>query len=128
MDSNNMNQNDTMNSGAQYQQENMYTEPVQPTNGYADQYQQPVQPTYSYQQPQQVLEEPMSLGEWMITFLIMLIPCANIIMMFVWAFGNTEKKSKANYFKAMLIWMGILLALYLVLFLVLGVSMIGALS
>jgi uncharacterized integral membrane protein len=40
----------------------------------------------------------------MVTMLIMFIPCVNIIMMFVWAFGSTTKKSKANYFKATLVW------------------------
>ena len=35
--------------------------------------------------------------------LVMMIPCVNIVMMFVWAFGN-GKKSKSNYFKAALVW------------------------
>ena len=63
------------------------------------QYRQPTvqeQLQYQYQQPQDELEEPMTMGEWMITLLIMLIPCANIIMAFVWAFSSTEKKSKSD--------------------------------
>ena len=81
-----------------------------PYNNYNGNYQVP------YQQNSQLdLEEPMKVSEWLITFLIMLVPCVNIIMMFVWAFGSTEKKSKSNYFKASLIFFGIVLALYLVL-------------
>ncbi|MBQ5851757.1 MAG: hypothetical protein IIW54_13235 [Lachnospiraceae bacterium] len=65
-----------------------------------------------FQQPQQAyqpqmngdLEEPVSFGEWMLTTLIMCIPCVNIVMMFVWAFGSGTKKSKSNYFKAALVW------------------------
>ena len=57
------------------------------------QYQQP-QPSiqeqlqYQYQQPQDNLEEPMSMGEWLISLLVMMIPCVNIVMMFVWAFSS----------------------------------------
>ncbi len=82
------------------------------------QYQQPV-----YQQPVQGLEEPMSLGEWMITLLIMFIPCVNIVMMFVWAFSKNQKQSKSNFFKAQLIYTGIVILLYLIVFVVFGVSM-----
>ena len=74
---------------------------------YGGQYQQPSvqdQLQYQYQQPESNLEEPMTLGEWLITMLIMLIPCVNIIMAFVWAFSSKEKKSKSNYFKAWLIY------------------------
>ena len=75
-------------------------------SAYGGQYQQPSvqdQLQYQYQQPESNLEEPMTLGEWLITMLIMLIPCVNIIMAFVWAFSSKEKKSKSNYFKAWLI-------------------------
>ena len=38
-------------------------------NGMGDSYQQPVQEQlqYQYQQPQSDLEEPVSMGEWLIT-------------------------------------------------------------
>ena len=60
------------------------------------------------------LEEPVSVGEWIVSMLIMLVPCLNIIMMFVWAFGKSEKKSKSNFFKASLIYAGVMLVLYLI--------------
>ena len=40
---------------------------------------------------------------WIITYLVMMIPIVNIVMMFVWAFGSNTKPSKANYFKASLL-------------------------
>lgn len=67
----------------------------------------------------QGLEEPVSVGEWIIAMLLMMVPCINIILMFVWAFGNSEKKSKSNYFKASLIIAGVVFVLYLLLVIVL---------
>ena len=56
-----------------------------------------------YQSSQLDLEEPVKMSEWLISMLLMLVPCVNIVMMFVWAFSKTEKKSKSNFFKAYLI-------------------------
>lgn len=70
---------------------------------------------YSYQnnngQPE--LEEPVKISEWVLAMVLMMIPCVNIIMMFVWAFSSTEKKSKSNFFKAYLIFFGISLGVML---------------
>lgn len=49
-------------------------------------------------------ETPVSVGDWMLTYLILMIPCVNIVMIFVWAFSSGTKKSKSNYFKATLLW------------------------
>ena len=70
------------------------------------------------------LEEPVSVGEWIVSMLLMLVPCLNIIMMFVWAFGKDEKKSKSNFFKASLIYTGVILVLYLILavFIIIGAT------
>ncbi|OJV64372.1 MAG: hypothetical protein BGO41_12165 [Clostridiales bacterium 38-18] len=45
----------------------------------------------------------VSLKEWIITLLIMMIPIVNIVMVFVWAFGGGTNPSKSNYFKATII-------------------------
>lgn len=75
------------------------------------------------------LEEPVSMSEWAITFLILMIPCVNIVMMFVWAFSATEKKSKSNFFKVQLIFAGIVLAIYLLLVIVIfGVAMYAGIA
>ena len=65
----------------------------------------------------------MSFGEWMLTTLIMCIPCVGLIMMFVWAFGSGTKKSKSNYFKAMLVWALISIVLTVVIMVIFGVSL-----
>lgn len=62
-------------------------------------------------------EEPLSVGEWFVTLLLLSIPCVNIIMLFVYAFGSGNK-SRANYAKATLIWAGIALVLYIIFFVI----------
>ncbi|MDE5747134.1 MAG: hypothetical protein K2I21_06105 [Acetatifactor sp.] len=87
-------------------------------------YQQPQYQSYQNYQTYQTyqnsgeLEEPMSLKEWLITDLLLMIPCVNFILMFVWAFSSGEKKSKSNFFKAQLIFMGCILAFYLLLIII----------
>lgn len=48
------------------------------------------------------LEKPMSLGDWIITMIVLAIPCVGLVMTFVWGFGqgNTSRK---NYCRAVLI-------------------------
>ena len=53
------------------------------------------------------LTEIVTVGEWFITMLLMIIPLVNIILLFVWAFGSNIKMSKSNWAKAQLIWMAI---------------------
>jgi hypothetical protein len=88
-----------------YQQQQVYQQPV---------YQQAQSQPQAMYVPQSELEEPVSIGDWMITILVMCIPCVNIVMLFVWAFGS-GKKSKSNYFKAFLIWLLIWIAIAVVL-------------
>lgn len=71
------------------------------------------------------LEEPVTIGEWVITYLILLVPCVNIVMMFVWAFSKNEKKSKSNYFKVNLIALGIIFVLYFLIALIFGAAIVA---
>ena len=75
-----------------------------------------------------VFNEPvapvMSLKDWLITLLIMFIPCVNIIMMFVWAFSKTENPNKSNYFKAALI----IYAISIVISIIFGAALGGAIA
>ncbi|MCM1173543.1 MAG: hypothetical protein NC341_00680 [Blautia sp.] len=71
-----------------------------------------------YQQPPLDLEEPVKMSEWLIALLLMMLPCVNIVMMFVWAFSKTEKKSKSNFFKAYLIVFGIMFVLYMIILII----------
>jgi hypothetical protein len=54
----------------------------------------------------------MSIGDWLITFLICCIPIVGIVMMFVWAFGNTNQPSKKTWAQAGLIFSLIITVLY----------------
>ncbi len=91
------------------QESSKQQESTQQSGSFSQSYQQQQyyqQPPYQQQapyQPDSGLEEPVSFANWMLTKLVMLIPIVNIIMLFVWAFGNT-KRSKSNYFKATLAW------------------------
>lgn len=46
----------------------------------------------------------MSLGDWLITLVLLCIPCVNLIMLFIWAFGSTPE-TKKNFARASLIMM-----------------------
>jgi len=54
----------------------------------------------------------MSVGEWLITMLIMIIPIVNIVMLFIWGFGSPDKRR--NYARASLIWMAISIVLVII--------------
>lgn len=59
----------------------------------------------------------MTVGNWLITMLILFIPIVNIVMLFIWGFGNPDQRR--NFARAYLIWMAISI--------VLGVIFYGAL-
>ena len=57
----------------------------------------------------------VSVKEWLLTNLILMIPLVNIVMTLVWAFDSNTNPNKANYFKAALILFAIVMVIYLVL-------------
>ncbi len=49
--------------------------------------------------------ETVSFGEWVGTFVLLLIPIVGFILMLVWAFGSGAKPSKRNFARAyFLVW------------------------
>lgn len=119
MDNNNMYDKENQNGGqGQFQQQPYQQQPYQQQPYQQSPYQQSPYQQQPYQQGDSDLEEPVTFADWMISMLIMCIPCVNIVMMLVWAFGSNTKKSKANYFKASLVWM--------LIFTVLSFVMVGA--
>lgn len=63
------------------------------------------------------LQAPVvSLGEWIVTYILCMIPCVNIIMLFVWGFGGNTNPSKKNYARATLIMTVVFVVLYIILF------------
>ncbi|HOD18281.1 MAG TPA: hypothetical protein PKJ14_06570 [Candidatus Cloacimonadota bacterium] len=38
----------------------------------------------------------MTIGNWIVTMLLMLIPIANIVLLIVWAVSNTDNPNRKN--------------------------------
>jgi xanthine/uracil permease len=64
--------------------------------------------------------QPLTVKDWMITILVSAIPLVNLIMFFVWAFGDNTHPSKSNWAKASLIWLAIFIVLYIIIFAIFG--------
>ena len=89
----------------QQQQQQYYNQPQQ-----QQYYSQPNQSSYGVQ-----TEPPISLGDWILTLIVLAIPCVGLIMLFVWGFSSGTNKSKQNYCRAVLIFAlaGIVISLLL---------------
>lgn len=101
-------------SGQSSQMQNTYYQQSERQNGY--QGYQNYQPYQSYQpimEPQ--TDETVRISEYLVILLLCtFIPCAGIIMLFIYAFGQDVKESKKNFCRAYLIVSAINLALVLI--------------
>lgn len=99
MDNNENNQqtNGTQYNGNQYNGQTQYNQ----SNYNQNQYQMP--PMY---QPPIEDTTPLSVGQWMLTTLVLALPCVGLIMAFVWGFGDGNVNRK-NYCRSWLIWYAI---------------------
>jgi len=79
----------------------------------------PQQPIYH---PQNMNDTPLSVGSFLIMFLVMSIPIVNFIMLFVWGFGNGNTNRK-NFARAALIVMAIGIVLSILLGGIMGAFM-----
>ncbi|MBN2664226.1 MAG: hypothetical protein JXR68_11300 [Bacteroidales bacterium] len=70
-------------------------------------------------------DQNVTIGEWIVTYLIMAIPLVGFIMLFVWAFSKNEKPSKENWAKAMLIWIAIFTTIYILIIILFGAALIN---
>ncbi|MCZ8535082.1 hypothetical protein [Psychrobacillus psychrodurans] len=61
---------------------------------------------------QEKTSKDMSVGDWLITMLILIIPIVNLVMLFIWGFGNPDPRR--NYARASLIWMAIGIGLMII--------------
>ena len=68
----------------------------------------------------------MTTKEWVITYLIMMIPCVGWIMAIVWAFSKNGNLNRRNYCRAFLIIVAIVIAIYIILMLIFGAAMFAA--
>lgn len=46
---------------------------------------------------------PVSLGDWILTLIILAIPIVGLVMLFVWGFSSSTQPSKQNFCRASLI-------------------------
>ena len=61
-------------------------------------------------------ERPLSMGEWLVTLVLLtFVPCVNIVMMFVWGFGNGNVNRK-RFCQAYLIIWAIMVVLMIILY------------
>lgn len=67
------------------------------------------------------LTDPMTVKQWLGTLALLMIPLANIVLVFYWAFSDTTNISKKNYFRASLILGAIIFGLYIALFILIFV-------
>lgn len=109
-------QNGYGNGNQQYQQ---------PNYGYNSNYNR--YPNYNNQNPG-MDTSPMTMGDWVLTLLALMIPCAGIVLYFVWAFGSHGNINRRNFCRAQLAILGVVLILYLILILIFGVTFAGATS
>lgn len=54
--------------------------------------------------------EPMSVKDWLITYLITVIPIVNIVMLITWAVSDKTNVNKKNWTIAAFLMMGIIIA------------------
>ena len=95
---------------------------VETQNTYS-QYSEPQNNFQGYQAYQPVeapqTDEVVKISEYLLPLLLCtFIPCAGLIVLFVFAFSSKEKESKKNFCKAYLITMGITLVLSLIMVIV----------
>ena len=70
----------------------------------------------------------VTVGDWVLTYLIAAIPLVGIIMLFIWAFGHDTNPNKANWAKAALIWAAIAIGIYITFAVIFGAALLAALG
>lgn len=70
----------------------------------------------------------MSVKDWVITYIITIIPIVGIVMLFVWAFSSGQNPNKSNWAKAALIVAAIMMVLYFLVFAAILGPMMSSLS
>lgn len=84
-------------------------------------------PIGHYEAPSLVQAPVVSVKHWILTFILSAIPIVNIVMLFVWAFGDSTNPNKKNYARASLLLAAIFIVLYIV-FAVLFVVVFGGMA
>lgn len=69
--------------------------------------------------------EEMSLGQWVGTIILSMIPCVGLILLIVWAVSS-ENQTKKRWAQAMLIVQVIMIVLMILFYVLCGAAMIAA--
>lgn len=56
---------------------------------------------------------PMTVGDWMLTLLVLAIPCVNLVMYLYWAFSGTGNVNRQNFCKASILWFLIIVGIWI---------------
>jgi len=75
-----------------------------------------------------VRDDEVSVGEWIVTMIILAIPIVNLVMLFVWGFGGNAKPSKKNYAVATLIVMAAMIVVAIFFVLILGSALFSMMN
>lgn len=77
---------------------------------------------YNQNHYQDMDTSPMSMGDWLLTILAAMIPCAGLVLYIVWAFGSTGNVNRRNFCRAQLIIMAVVFVLYMIIAVVFGMT------
>ncbi len=72
---------------------------------------QPKAPHEESQKKEELDQEPITMGGYLIMFLIMCIPVVNLVVLLLWAFGKNGNVNRRNFSRAALIYIAIGIAL-----------------
>jgi len=81
------------------------------------------QPPNQPQSHEAAVHGPMSVVDWLVTLLILSIPCLGIVMLFIWSFSGNTNPSKQTFARAYLVWTAIIVVISLIASFVFGAAM-----
>lgn len=81
---------------------------------------------YNQNSYQNMDTSPMSMGDWLLTILAAMIPCAGLVLYLVWAFSSTGNVNRRNFCRAQLIVMAVVFVLYLIIAIVFGAAFLSS--
>lgn len=71
------------------------------------------QPPASYHTTLQMNTEPLSIGQFIVMFLLLSVPILNFVLLFMWGFGKSVNINKRNYARAIIIISAIMLIVWI---------------
>lgn len=72
---------------------------------------------------EQLNNQVIKTADWFVTLLVAAIPLVGFIMLFVWAFSGGTNPNKANWAKATLLWIVVIIAFYILIALIFGAAL-----